>query len=205
MGLLISTVTFDGDLPTIDDVCAGITDLTGLKTIVVQLLADDPSKLDAEIAFECATENYIEIDVAKKSSWCDGSTSLESGASCEHSPVDQESSKLTVRVTAHIGQDETLTTAAKLALEKLGGQLDYPLDEDVRREFETTIDESKFLSRLRKRGIKNTLVSLLLLPLLIVWIPFIIAASILMMVGAIIAIAGDWIGVTRLWRRPRAN
>lgn len=158
MALILSTVRFASDVPSLEAVCRKITELTPMAVIVVESHPDESFEINARLACRSRPEASVDIKVLRQS----------------HSAPNRE-----VELLCR-GDDPTLFDAAERALVALGGNSAASIEStELREDVLQTIEfnhgpngprPQPFVWQMRLNGWQGALVSLLVLPMIVIWV-----------------------------------
>ena len=192
MGIAIQEVQFEGRAPVVLQIADAITRACGLRVIVAESSPEVKSELyelHANLAFECATQNTIEIFSYLPGSARELFGKLTAGTSplLENqlqgmlSGLNEPPGCQSVHLRGFVGQEPTLFIMTTIALEKLGGQIKHPLSEELRRTYSGLLTPDLLQHRQRKTRRQVFRAMALFILLLPINIPIFILDTIIMM------------------------
>ena len=161
MGMLLSFVLFDDQVPPLAEICSKVREICGLPVVVLESTAEGPCEWQATIAFGCAQDSPLKL----RATVC--LCREETSDVPTHNPFVKN---IVVRLQGYVGQEPTLFVTTKLALEALGGAPEGGIPDDDRREFAKPISELELRARQReteRQMGRAALTTILMLPVLI--------------------------------------
>lgn len=156
MGITTAAVRFSGSAPSLPDICSAITDITSLPVVVIESSEDELCGLFADIAFQCAPEQTLEITVHRPGAvdrFCDESFEGPADAAFMKQFVtgaNEPPGTQTVHLRGYVGEEPTLMFTTELALAALGGTPSSEIPAEERADFARPITEAQLADRHRR-------------------------------------------------------